>query len=241
MIVLPCTLPLIFIIVPMAMGKDYLKGFIMALLFGLGLSITIMFYGFLMALLGNFLGMQGLTAWVVLLAGFAAYIFGLTELSIIPLKIPFIATILPKAIQEQGDYIKSFSLGLLLGNAGIGCPNPLFYVLLFYIAGTANIFAGLSLGFIHGVGRALPVILITILSIFGIQATEALIEYRVSIAHISTWLLIIVGAFLIPSGILNIRGWWIFDYPINMVAWILAITLLMLPIIFKTILNRKKI
>lgn len=34
MIVLPCTLPLVFVIVPLCMGENYRKGFIMALLFG---------------------------------------------------------------------------------------------------------------------------------------------------------------------------------------------------------------
>ena len=41
MIVLPCTLPLVFIIVPLSMGKGYKKGLAMALLFSLGLVITI--------------------------------------------------------------------------------------------------------------------------------------------------------------------------------------------------------
>ncbi|MBT8251707.1 MAG: cytochrome C biogenesis protein, partial [Nitrosopumilus sp.] len=38
MIVLPCTLPLVFIIVPLSMGQGYKKGLTMALLFGLGLT-----------------------------------------------------------------------------------------------------------------------------------------------------------------------------------------------------------
>ena len=40
MIFLPCTFPLVFIIVPMVLGKSPAKGFTMALLFGLGISIT---------------------------------------------------------------------------------------------------------------------------------------------------------------------------------------------------------
>ena len=38
-IFLPCTLPLLFVIVPMSMGMGYRKGLTMALLFGLGLII----------------------------------------------------------------------------------------------------------------------------------------------------------------------------------------------------------
>jgi len=40
MIILSCTFPLVFIIVPLAASKDYKKGFIMALLFGIGLFIN---------------------------------------------------------------------------------------------------------------------------------------------------------------------------------------------------------
>ena len=46
MIILPCTLPLVFIIVPLSMGKGGKKGLVMASLFGAGLTITITFYGF---------------------------------------------------------------------------------------------------------------------------------------------------------------------------------------------------
>ena len=41
MIVLPCTLPLVFIIVPLSMGQGRKKGLYMALLFGAGLTLTI--------------------------------------------------------------------------------------------------------------------------------------------------------------------------------------------------------
>ena len=58
MIFLPCTLPLAFIIVPLTMGEKPKKGLIMALLFGLGISITLAFYGVLTASVGSFLGVD---------------------------------------------------------------------------------------------------------------------------------------------------------------------------------------
>jgi len=57
MIVMPCTLPLIFLIVPMTMSKNYKRGFAMALLFGLGLTLTITFYGIATAWLGQIVGL----------------------------------------------------------------------------------------------------------------------------------------------------------------------------------------
>src|SRR5574341_1762976 len=46
------------------------------------------------------------------------------------------ASALPGFIQKQGDYLKVLLLGLLLANVGVGCPNPVFYVLLAYVIGT---------------------------------------------------------------------------------------------------------
>lgn len=240
MIVLPCTLPLVFIIVPMAASKEYAKGFMMALLFGLGLTITIACYGIAMALLGHILGIKAATPLLFLIAGIAAYIFGLSELHIINVRIPFSSTILPSSLQNKGDYIKSFMLGLLLGNAGIGCPNPLFYVLLLYIAGTANIMSGALLGTIHGLGRALPVVLITILSLFGYQATNILIKNTFSIKAATAWMLIIIAAFLIPAGIFNVRGWWILAIPPYWPAILLAGLLIIGAVLAKVFTVKKE-
>lgn len=241
MIILPCTLPLVFIVVPLAAGKDYKKGFYMALLFGLGLAITISFYGIAMAYFGKIFGIQAATPWLLLIAGSAAYLFGLSEVGIVSLYIPFISKIMPTALQQKNDYIKSFFLGLLLGNAGIGCPNPVFYVLLFYIAGTANILSGFLLGLIHGLGRALPIILLTILAMFGFQATGTLIQHRPIIQSITSWMLIIMGAFLIPAGALNLRGWWLLAIPPHWYAVVLSFILILLPIIIGLIKRRNQL
>lgn len=231
MIVLPCTLPLVFIIVPLAASKQYSRGFLMAVLFGLGLTITITVYGIVMAYAGRIFGIAAATPWLLAVAGIAAYMFGLTQLGVFKFTLPFAASILPQSIQQRGDYAKSLALGLVLGNAGIGCPNPLFYVLLLYIAGTASIGSGALLGFIHGVGRALPIILLTVIAMFGFQATKALSANRMAIERITTWFLILIGAFLIPAGIFNLRGWWIIATPIKTTALILSVVLVIIPLI----------
>lgn len=232
MIVLPCTLPLVFIIVPMAAGKNYGKGLAMAVLFGLGLTITITIYGIAMALVGRILGIAAATPWLLGIAGVAAYLFGLSQLGIFKFNLPFAQTILPQSIQQKGDYIKSFSLGILLGNAGIGCPNPLFYVLLLYIAGTASAPAGALLGFIHGAGRALPIILLTILAMFGLQATNTLARNRLAIEKVTAGILILIGGFLVPAGVFNLRGWWVIQTPVNFYALALALIMVVLPLVF---------
>jgi len=207
MIVLPCTLPLVFIIVPLSMGKGYKKGLSMALLFSLGLVITITAYGVGIAAIGQSASLDQVSTVMFLIAGSAAFVFGLSQLKIISLKLPSYSGT-PKFIQKRGEYAKSFFMGLLLGNAGVGCPNPLFYWLLIYIAGTGSLEIGASVGVVHGVGRAIPLILMSVLAVLGINATKSLTVKRESIERASGWMLIIIGAFLIINGLPEGHEWY---------------------------------
>src|SRR3990172_10801267 len=83
MIFLPCTLPLAFIVIPIAMGKSPKKALFMALLFGLGMMITFSIYGIVFSFLGSITGL--LTANIIagIIGGGAAFIFGLVELGLI--------------------------------------------------------------------------------------------------------------------------------------------------------------
>ena len=207
MIVLPCTLPLVFIIVPLSMGKGYKKGISMALLFSLGLVITITAYGVGIAAIGQSASLDQVSTVMFLIAGIAAFVFGLSQLKIISLKLPSYSGT-PKFIQKRGEYAKSFFMGLLLGNAGVGCPNPLFYWLLIYIAGTGSLEIGASVGVVHGVGRAIPLILMSVLAVLGINATKSLTVKRESIERASGWMLIIIGSFLIINGLPEGHEWY---------------------------------
>ncbi|MFB5647659.1 MAG: cytochrome c biogenesis CcdA family protein, partial [Candidatus Nitrosomaritimum yanchengensis] len=187
MIILPCTLPLVFIIIPLSMGKGGKKGLVMASLFGAGLTITIMFYGLGIGLLGKTANLDQISIYMFLIAGIAAFLFGLSQLKLFELKLPTYSGT-PKFIQNRGDYSKSFFMGLLLGNAGVGCPNPMFYWLLIYIAGTGSAEIGASLGIVHGVGRAIPLILLSVLAIIGVNATKGITSSRENIEKITGWM-----------------------------------------------------
>ncbi len=240
MIILPCTLPLAFIIVPMCAGKEYKKGLGMALLFGLGITITITLYGIAIAYVGQILGLGAATPIILVVAGLAAYIFGFSETGIYNIKMPFMAQILPPSIQQKGDYTRSFFLGLLLGNAGVGCPNPLFYVLLLYIAGTGDLFTGGLIGLVHGLGRATPILILSFLAILGLSSLNFITEKRFAIKKVTGWSLIIIGAFLITTGVLDLRGWWILQSPLNSVALGITIILIILPFIIGKIKENHK-
>src|SRR3990167_7662059 len=130
MIVLPCTFPLAFVIVPLSLGKGPMKGLGMALSFGMGVALTLSMYGVLAAIIGRTfittLGVEGevLKNWLYFGAGTIAYLFALGEIGLIKFRMPTYSGAAPKIIQEKGDYLKAFLLGLFLGNIGVGCPHP---------------------------------------------------------------------------------------------------------------------
>ncbi|CAD6526883.1 Cytochrome c biogenesis protein transmembrane region [metagenome] len=226
MIILPCTLPLVFIIVPLSMGKTAKKGLSMALLFGAGLTITISFYGFGIGALGQTADLDQISIYMFLIAGIAAFLFGLSQLKLFELKLPAYSGT-PKFIQNRGDYSKSFFMGLLLGNAGVGCPNPMFYWLLIYIAGTGNVEIGASLGAVHGVGRAIPLILLSVLAIIGINATKGITTKKITIEKLTGWMLIVIGSFLIINGIPGGHEW--YESTFVHIAWNNLVSTTLLP------------
>jgi len=226
MIILPCTLPLVFIIIPLSMGKGAKKGLGMALLFGAGLTITISFYGIGIGALGHTADLDQISSYMFLIAGIAAFIFGMSQLKLFELKLPTYSGT-PSFIQNRGDYSKSFFMGLLLGNAGVGCPNPMFYWLLIYIAGTGSVEIGASLGAVHGIGRAIPLILLSILAIVGVNATKGITTNREKIENLTGWMLIVIGAFLIINGIPGGHEW--YESTFIHIAWNNLVSMTPLP------------
>jgi len=216
MIILPCTMPVVFIIVPLSMGHGYKKGLGMSLLFGVGLVATITLYGLGVAILGNTASLDQISFTMFVIAGIIAYVFGLSQLRLVELKIPTYSGT-PKFILNRGDYTKSLFMGLLLGNAGVGCPNPMFYWLLIYIAGTGSVEIGSSLGLVHGVGRAIPLILISALAIIGVNTTKGLVANRLKIEKMTGWMLVFLGSFLIINGMPGGHQW--YEYTFVHIVW----------------------
>ncbi len=207
MIVLPCTLPLAFVIVPIAINKGFKKGLLMSLAFGFGISITLSLYGLFVALAGKSLGLDdaiakaGVVSSVLfMVGGLSAFVFGLSELGLVKFKMPSYGGSYPKFIQRQGDYIKMVLLGLFLGNAGVGCPNPLFYVLLGDIAVQGSIASGWWLGFVHGLGRVTPLVFLVILGMLGINATRNIAQKTALVSKWTGIILIFLGSLIFIMG-----------------------------------------
>ncbi|HYC79493.1 MAG TPA: cytochrome c biogenesis protein CcdA, partial [Candidatus Binatia bacterium] len=210
MIVLPCTLPLAFVIVPLAMGKDAKKGLAIAFAFAVGVTLTLSMYGALIAKLGEVVGLDRAKDTMYLIAGIFAVVFGFGELGLIKLRVPTYAGAFPKFIQDRKDWLKGLLLGLLLGNVGLGCPNPAFYVLLSHIATVGSMSTGWFLTFIHAVGRVTPLLLLAILAVLGVDALSYLMKKREALTRATAWGVVGVGAFILCFGLLG-HDWYVYS------------------------------
>lgn len=184
------------------MGKGYHRGLIMALLFGVGLTITITAYTVAVALVGKAVGLDRAIMVMFIVAGAAAYLFGLAELQLVRFRIPGgWGGGVPEVILRQSEYLKALGMGLFLGNAGIGCPNPATYVLLGYVAATGDPWYGAALGAVNGVGRAVPLVFLSILAILGVNAAQPLLKKKELVDKGVGWGLVGIGAIILTLGI----------------------------------------
>lgn len=214
MIVLPCTLPLAFVIIPLVMGKGYKKGLAIALSFGLGVTITLSMYGILAAILGKAVfafsdsGGDLIKNIFYVLAGLFAIAFALSELGFLKFKVPSYKGSVPQFIQQRSDLFRPLLMGLFLGNIGVGCPHPATPIILGQIAIVGDVFYGWLLFFVHAIGRVLPLLVIAMFGIIGINATKALVRHKKVISRATAWGMIVVGAFLFTLGFFS-HDWWV--------------------------------
>ncbi|MBI2591443.1 MAG: hypothetical protein HYW34_02090 [Candidatus Brennerbacteria bacterium] len=213
MIVLPCTLPLAFVIVPLSLGKGPRKGLGIALAFGLGVAITLSLYGVFAAILGSVaigsLGapLEAVKNWLYVIAGIFAYLFALGELGLINFRMPSYTGAVPSFIQKQQDYLKALLLGLFLGNVGVGCPHPATPVILTRIAVSEDVFYGWMLFLVHAIGRIIPLILLVILALLGINALSWLTKNQKKVERMTGWAMVFVAGFILTLGLFTHDGW----------------------------------
>src|SRR3989338_8319284 len=179
----------------------------MALAFGLGVTITLSFYGALIGLLGQLLGIHQVeTAKNILyaVAGFLAILFALGELGLIKFQSPTYGGGVPQFVLKQKDLLKALLLGLFLGNVGVGCPNPLFNaVIIPQIVATGSPFQGLVIMLVQALGRITPLFILAFLAILGINATSFLVKHKEKVTQVTAWTTLFVSIFAIIIAIVG--------------------------------------
>ena len=86
---------------------------------------------------------------------------------------------------------------------------------------------GASLGAVHGVGRAIQLILLSVLAIIGVNATKSITTNRETIENFTGWMLIIIGAFLIINGTPGGHEW--YENTFVHIAWNNLVSIISLP------------
>lgn len=214
MIVMPCTLPLAFVIVPLSMGKGMIKGISMALAFGAGVAFTLSIYGIAAAVLGGLaLGTLGtnletLKNWVYFGAGIFSLIFALSEIGLMNFHMPTYSGAAPAFIQKRQEVLKAFFLGAFLGNVGVGCPHPATPLLLIEVATSGNVLYGWTMFLIHAIGRVLPLLLLAFLAILGVNGLNWLMARKDAVERATGWAMVFVAGFILTLGLFS-HKWWV--------------------------------
>ncbi len=214
MIVMPCTLPLAFVIVPLSMGKGMIKGIGMALAFGVGVAFTLSIYGVAAAVLGGLaLGTLGtnletMKNWVYFGAGTFALIFALSEIGLMKFHMPTYSGAAPAFIQKRQEILKAFFLGAFLGNVGVGCPHPATPLLLIEVATNGDILYGWTMFLIHAIGRVLPLLLLAFLAILGVNGLNWLMARKDAVERATGWAMVFVAGFILTLGLFS-HKWWV--------------------------------
>ena len=207
MLVLPCTLPMVLIMVPLVMARELRQGISMALAFGAGVSLTLAAYGALVAQLGSSLGVTTTTKAMWLVGGAAAWLFGCSQLGLFRLRLPSFGIRLGAKSLAKPGLLQAFFLGLLLGNAGLGCPCPPWYLLLTGVATSGSPRYGAAIGLAQGLGRVTPILALAIAAMLGLDATGAVMRKRQAVERTSGATLVVLGAGIVVFMALA-HAWW---------------------------------
>ncbi len=178
------------------------KGFILSIIYILGMSLTYAALGGIAALTGRLFGQIQTNPWTYFLANICI-LMGLAMLEVftLPARTPGFVV---KAQPRKKGIVSSFLVGILSGLIVGPCATPVLAVLLGYVATSQNIVFGMSLLFVFALGMGTLLILVgTFAGLLASLPRSGMWMTRIS--HISGWILLAAGEyFLIKAG-----GLWI--------------------------------
>ncbi len=212
-LILPCTFPLLFVVIPLALGRGVLRSLGMILTFSLGVITVLTLYGVLIAYAGqigsSFLPypVSLILDWLYLFGGIFAYVLALGELGLVRLRMPSYIGMGPKFMRGKADMSKMFYLGVFMGNIGVGFPSPAVPLLMMNAAVSGDPAYGGALFFAHAAGRVLPLLVLLTIATLGMNGLNWLTKNKEHIDRVSGWILIAVSAFILTFGIAKV---WIF-------------------------------
>ena len=180
-----------------------MKGFVLSVIYVLGMSLTYTALGATAALSGRLFGQIQTNPWTYFIVANICILMGLSMLGVFELtvRIPDFVT---RVQSRKKGIVGSFLVGVVSGLVMGPCTAPVFAVLLGYVAASQNILLGMGLLFIFAFGMGtLLIILGTFTGLLASMPKSG--AWMVRISHISGWILLAMGEyFLIKAG-----GFWI--------------------------------
>jgi cytochrome c-type biogenesis protein len=195
MLLTPCRFPVVLAIVPLCKRGHPARGVALALLFGAGLTVTQTLWGVLIAGVGEVFGLREVARYLSLAGGGVAYLFGLSMLGLISIPVPSGTSWMPAGMRSRSEFLGAFGMGLLLGNAGLCCPDPVFLTLVPFIAAKGSLGDGAMLAGAYGLGRATPLVAIVMLARGGVDALQLAVRHKHRFDRALAWSLVAIGTF----------------------------------------------
>lgn len=154
----PCVYPLVPIIVgyigAQATGHR-LKGFVLSIIYALGVATTYSILGAIASLTGKIFGQTASSPWPYFVVANACIFFGLVLLDVFNIPLPTFST---KKIEPKG-LISVFLFGLLSGLVVGPCTAPALATILFIVGSKRNVLYGILLLFCFAYGMCTTLIL----------------------------------------------------------------------------------
>ena len=166
----PCIYPIIPILVGVigaSSAKNKTRGFLLSIVFVLGMAATYSILGILAALTGQIFGLQSQNPWVLFAVGNFNLLFGLSMLGLFELKLP--GSWGKPAGAKPKNLLTIFLMGAGSGSIAAPCTVPVLGVLLSFVATEKNVVFGFSLLFVFSLG--LGVLLIALGTFTGLIAS----------------------------------------------------------------------
>ena len=155
----PCNVATIPLIVGYTGGSRDLsrtRSFFLSLTFAIGLALTFMLLGVIVALIGGVIGVS--MRWWYYLVAAICFLFGLNMLGVVKLDLPMWFGGLRERIGLKG-IPGALALGLVSGLVASQCATPVLAAILTYVMAKGALVYGASLLFVYSLGRGVPVIL----------------------------------------------------------------------------------
>ena len=198
----PCMYPVIPITLAFigAHGSgSKVKGFVLSIVYVLGMSLTYTALGAVAALTGKLFGQIQTNPWTYFIVANICILMGLSMLEVftLPVRVPGFVT---KVQSRRKGLLGSFFIGAVSGLVVGPCTAPVFAVLLSYVATSQDIVFGMSLFFIFALGMGTFLIILgTFAGLLASIPKSGMWMTRIN--QMSGWILLAIGEyFLIMAG-----------------------------------------